>query len=37
MECEQSNELRKRQISEQNMNSNERDALNERVSMLIEV
>lgn len=37
LECEQSNELRKKQMTEQNMNSNERDALNERVSILLEV
>jgi hypothetical protein len=37
LECAQSNELRRKQMSEQSVNSNEREALNERVTMLTEV
>lgn len=37
LECEQSNELRRKQMSEHSMNSNERDVLCERVNLLMEV
>lgn len=37
LECEQSNELRKKQLNEQCISSSEREALNERVTMLLEV
>lgn len=37
LECEHSNELRRKQMSEHSLSSSERDALNERVNVLLEV